>query len=123
MTPPPIERDAEPRGAERRQHPRARAEWPITILLDDGYHQATLRDVSASGVCFHIDRPVPEMSLLSLQIDLPGSTPRKLRGEGVVVRSERIASAVDHYEVALFFHALEDDDRVALESYVSETHA
>ena len=47
--------DPQPRGAERRQHLRARAEWPITIRLEDGEHEAKLRDVSRGGICFFLD--------------------------------------------------------------------
>ncbi len=109
-------------GAERRIHPRAKAEWPLTVALPEGYFEARLRDVSAAGVCFHIDRPVAEMSVLALQLDLPlGDETRRIRGEGAVVRCMRVSPALEHYEVAVFFHSLDDDDRAALEAYVSAT--
>ena len=107
-------------GAERRAHPRAAAEWPITIALPEGYFEARLRDVSASGVCFHVDRPVAEMTVLRLQLDLgePGEKQR-VDGRGVVVRCRRISPAVDHYEVAVFFDQIEQRDRDLLERYCS----
>ena len=105
----------------RRSQPRVRVEWPITISLPEGYFQANLRDVSPAGVCFHLDRQVPEMSILSLQLDLPApSGPRRIQGRGAVVRCVRVAPALDHYEVAVFFHELADEDREALSRFVMD---
>ena len=74
-------------GSERRQWQRARAEWPITVVLDDGVHQAKIRDVSRGGVCFFLDRPVPEMTLLRMEFDLPVEKGvRRISGQGAVVR-------------------------------------
>lgn len=113
-----------PSGAERRRHPRRTAEWPVTLSLPEGYFEARLRDVSASGACFHLDHAVPEMTALSIQLDLPtlqGDDSRRVSGTGVVVRCQRVSPALDHYEVAVFFHELADDDRLALESYVQRS--
>lgn len=120
---------------ERRRHPRRDAEWPVTLSLPDGYFDARLRDVSSSGACFHLDRPLPEMTQLSLQLDLPegaaadggevreahGPRGQRVRGTGVVVRCQRVSPALDHYEVAVFFHQLEDEDRLALERFVTSS--
>lgn len=103
---------------DRRRHPRARADWPITLALPEGSFQARLRDVSASGVCFHLDRPVPEMSLLAVELRLPGDGPaRSVRGRGVVVRCQQVSPALEHYEVAVFFNELEDADRELLAGF------
>ena len=73
----PAQRQDSHGGAERRQHPRARADWPITIVLDDGVHEAKIRDVSRGGVCFFLDRPVPEMTALRLS---PTQSVQAVRG-------------------------------------------
>ena len=107
-------------GAERRAHPRAPAEWPITIALPEGYFEANLRDVSASGVCFHVDRPVSEMTVLRLQLDLDSEGDKhRVDGRGVVVRCKRIAPALEHYEVAVFFDQIEARDRELLAQHCS----
>jgi len=107
-------------GAERRAQPRAQADWPITIALSEGYFQARLRDVSSSGVCFHMDRAVPEMTVLRMQLELPGTQgSRRVDGTGVVVRCQRVAPAMEHFEVAVFFNELGEEDRAALRAYVS----
>ena len=58
-------------GRERRRHPRVRGDWPVTVELPDGPHQARVRDVSRGGVSFFLDRPIQEMTLLRVEFDLP----------------------------------------------------
>ena len=115
-----------PSGRERRQHPRAEAQWPVDLLLADGPCKARLRDVSRSGVCFYIERPIGLMTLLQLELDLPaapGAKARRVRGAGAVVRCERISPGVEHYEVAVFLHDLSESDREALDAHVRATAA
>ena len=106
-------------GAERRKHARGRADLPITVLLDDGTHEAKIRDVSRGGVCFFLDRPLAEMTALEIEFDLPmGPGIRRVRGMGAVVRCEKIARMVDHYEIAVFVHDMAAPDRETIASYV-----
>ncbi len=120
-SPPHPHRFPAPReGDERRNHPRAAVDWPVTIALDDGEHEARLRDVSRSGVCFYLDRRIPEMTILRLELDLPGaSDPGRVSGVGVVVRCRRVAPPVDHYEVAVFLNDISDSDRERLAGVVA----
>jgi len=109
-------------GAERRRWRRAPAEWPITIVLDDGPHEGRVRDVSRAGVCFFLDRPVREMTRLKIELDLPvEGGRRRITGEGAVVRCEEIAVGVDHWEVAVFVQEMADPDRETIEEYVRAT--
>jgi hypothetical protein len=111
-----------PGGSERRAHPRANCNGSITIQLQDGAHQARLRDVSRAGICFYLDRPLAEMTILSVRIDLPGraqATPVRLDGRGVVVRCQPIARAVDHYEIALFLDEMGEPQRAHLDAFVA----
>lgn len=119
---PPVSRHTDqPSGRERRQWHRARVEWPITVVLDDGPHQARIRDVSRGGVCFFLDRPVKEMTALRVEFDLPvASGVRRISGMGAVVRSERIAERVDHYEIAVFLSDMAQPDRETIEEYVTQ---
>ncbi|MEE8469213.1 MAG: PilZ domain-containing protein [Planctomycetota bacterium] len=111
-------------GPERRQWQRVQAEWPITVVLDDGPHEARIRDVSRGGVCFFLDRPVPEMTALRIEFDLPveGGV-RRISGLGAVVRCERIAQALEHYEIAVFLQEMADPDRETVEAYVDRWRA
>ncbi|MEM8709389.1 MAG: PilZ domain-containing protein [Planctomycetota bacterium] len=108
-----------PTGAERRKHDRARADLPITVVLDDGIHEAKIRDVSRGGVCFFLDRPVPEMTALKLEFDLPVTMGvRRISGHGAVVRCERIGKHIDHYEIAVFMQDMATPDRDTIAQYV-----
>ncbi|MCZ6596465.1 MAG: PilZ domain-containing protein [Planctomycetota bacterium] len=117
--PPTVPRARE--GDERRNHPRVTADWPITITLDDGEHEARIRDVSRSGVCFYLDRRIPEMTVLRMELDVPAAERGgpSLVGSGVVVRCQPISELVDHYEIAVFLHDMDERDRDRLESYVA----
>ena len=108
-----------PTGAERRRHPRAPADWTVEIALEDGLHRARLRDVSRIGMCFHLERPIPMMTVLRVGLDLPvtGGV-RRVTGSGAVVRCQRISPALEHYEVAIFLHEMGEEDRDALGRHV-----
>jgi len=118
----PAPRPDSPKGAERRRHQRARADWPITVILEDGVHQARIRDVSRGGVSFFLDRPIPEMTALRVQFDVPvDSGVRKIQGVGAVVRCERIARNLEHYEIAVFVQDMALPDRETVDGYVRRT--
>lgn len=81
-----------------------------------------MRDVSRAGVCFFIDREIPVMTRMRIDLELP--VPDGLRfvtGTGVVVRCERISQRIEHYEVAVFFHEMAEPDADALAAYVAAT--
>lgn len=108
-----------PVGRERRKHDRALADLPVTILLDDGVHEAKIRDVSRGGVCFFLDRPVPEMTALRVEFDLPVAVGvRRISGQGAVVRCEKIGKHIDHYEIAVFMQDMAAPDRETIAEYV-----
>ena len=111
-------------GRERRAHPRAECDGSITIQLDDGSHVARLRDVSRAGICFYLDRPLAEMTILSVRIDLPhrgGSQATRIEGRGAVVRCLPLSRVVDHYEIALFLNELAETERERLDAFVAAT--
>ena len=118
----PLHDDASARvGHERRRHPRATIDCPITIELEDGPVEARLRDVSHAGVCFFLDRRIPEMTVLGLRLDLPaakGARAARVQGSGVVVRCMAIGPHVDHYEIALFLNHMSESDREVLDAYI-----
>src|SRR5262245_57054786 len=109
-------------GRERRAHPRASCDATLTIQLEDGAHRARLRDVSRAGLCFFLDRPLPEMPLLSVRIDLPAHSsgpPMRIDGRGVVVRCLPISRGVQHYEIAVFLNELAEPQRESLDAFVA----
>lgn len=103
--------------AERRKAPRAKASFPI-LMSDQGKPcEATLKDLSTSGLCCSLPKALPEMSLLQIDLDLPGGKVRH-RILGAVVRC---AKAAHGYEVAVFFTDVSPEARKALTAYV-EAH-
>ncbi len=108
-------------GSERRRWARTGVDLPMTVNLSGGRSEARLRDISRAGVCFFLDRPIPLMTVLELSVSLPvkGGL-RRVGGHGAVVRCERIAKAVDHYEVAVFLHEMAEADRRTIEDFVAQ---
>ena len=106
-------------GSERRRWTRAIADLPVTVALSGGRSEARLRDISRAGLCFFLDRPIPLMTVLQLSVALPmANGVRHVNGQGAVVRCERIAKGVEHYEVAVFVHEMAEADRRTIEEYV-----
>lgn len=109
----------EPAGFERRRWARAAADWPISLSLADGTFEARVRDVSQAGVCFFLDRPMPLMTVMRIDLDLPVENGKRMvQGRGVVVRCERISERIEHYEIAVFLDDLAQPDREVLAAYV-----
>jgi hypothetical protein len=108
--------------SERRRHPRAALDWPVTLELPEGPCEARLRDVSRIGLCFFLDRPVTEMTVLSMQIVLPPPLPdspgAQVNGSGVVVRCQPLSTLVDHYEIAVFLNDMDEEQRKRLDAFV-----
>lgn len=107
-------------GRERRRWARALAEMPITLVGPEGSSEARIRDVSRAGVCFFLDRQVPLMTVLGVAFDIATPVGRtRIQAHGAVVRCERIAKALDHWEIAVFLHDMGETDRHALEEFVA----
>jgi len=86
-----------------------------------------VRDLSPSGVCFHITKPVPYMTKVKLMLWLPDASKNGDQNEfpcsGVVVRSEPCngsnGSDPSEYEVAVFFTEMPRPTLAAVEAYVA----
>jgi len=103
---------------ERRRHHRTSIEdLPITL---DGDTALRVRDLSQSGACFFSETPLRMMTHVRFSFDFPlaDGTQARAEGEGVVVRCERLSSALGHYEVALFFQDLYPGSDRAIRDYL-----
>ena len=112
-------------GRERRRHPRAAGDWPLSIRLTAGshagLHTARVRDISRAGVCFYMEHPIPLMTVLEVALELPvAGGVRRVHGEGAVVRCEPISASLAHYEVAVFIQHMADADRDAIAAHVAK---
>jgi hypothetical protein len=120
MTPPRSHAESEPRpaAADRRRHPRANHDGPLTVLVAGRTMDVRLRDLSAAGLCFYCEEPVDEMTLLDVRLDLPDGQKKEFRAKGAVVRCERISAHLEHYEIAVFLHEIAEDQRARLAAFV-----
>ncbi|HKE00445.1 MAG TPA: PilZ domain-containing protein [Planctomycetota bacterium] len=101
--------------SERRAHPRAKAEFPITIGAADRRVAARVRDLSRSGVAFSSPVAIAEMTKVACDLDLPAPVKRTVKVEGAVVRCAKAAAG---FEVAVFFTTIADADRAAIGALV-----
>ncbi len=111
------------RGSERRQHPRAQANRPLTVAIGGERREVRLRDLSAGGLCFFSDEPIPEMTMVKVELELPerGShgAPKAVDARGAVVRCRRVSPLLEHYEIAVFLHDLLESDAERLAEFVA----
>ncbi|HIG12108.1 MAG: PilZ domain-containing protein [bacterium] len=112
------------KGRERRRWPRARADWPITLEAPEGSYEARVRDISTAGVCFFLDRPLSVMTALGIELELSleDRSNRRvsvIRGQGVVVRCEKISEHLEHFEIALFMPDFSEAEKSLIERYVA----
>lgn len=102
--------------AERRTHPRAKAEFDITIGTDSR-SSVRVRDISKSGVAFVSAIPIPEMTLVRLELVLPGAKGNLIKADGAVVRSEKRSGG--DYDIGVFFMAITDTAREEIAGFVT----
>lgn len=106
---------------ERRAHPRVAAP-ELPLRLADGANALRVRDISQSGVAFFSESSIPLWTTVKFELELPGpdGEAQTVRGEGAIVRCDRVSPAVGHYEVAVFFQHLDRDALNNLKAYLRE---
>ncbi len=115
------------RRKERRKFPRIK-DKDISVQLSGGGFQTISQslDVSASGIYCKVDRRVPLMTRVEIELSLPGKTKtaarKNLSVEGVVVREHPVKKEgrVQYYDVAIFFSALTPKERKLLVDYIEK---
>jgi hypothetical protein len=110
---------------ERRLHPRVGAPDLPLHLGDDSNALFRVRDVSQSGAAFFAEEPIPVMTKVRFSFALPTADGQEslIQGEGAVVRCARLAPAIGHYEVAIFFQDLAPDCQEAIEAFINQALA
>jgi c-di-GMP-binding flagellar brake protein YcgR len=109
-------------GKERRREPRTAADRPLVVTVDESPVEVRLRDLSASGLCFFSEKPIPEMTALRIALDLADGkgASQRVQAGGAVVRCQPISPRVAHYEVAVFFHDIDEEARAQLKRFVTD---
>jgi hypothetical protein len=107
-------------GIERRQAPRVAASLPIQLGTQAGSQQAQLKDISQNGLCCSFRDAIPEMTLVRIDLRLPGQ-PDGHSVQGVVVRCARERGVnPPNYDVGVYFTEVSPDCRTAIAGFVAK---
>lgn len=106
------------RQQERRKHPRSRRGFKHPEHLAEGGLINHVENISCSGVLCQTRRPVPEMTKMSIVLELPAPLNRHIEAEGVVIRCEAEDPHGNAFKVAILYTRLNDDDHEAIREFV-----
>lgn len=103
---------------ERRRAPRASVSIPIRLSPRGEAEPATLVNLSTSGLCCHFGEAMTEMTLVGIDLDLPGCAERA-RVQGAVVRCDKVRGVnPPTYEIGVFFTDMSDATRRTIHEFV-----
>lgn len=121
----PKEPDMAERVQNRRGKPRVDANLEARITGADGGFQATVENMSMSGLLLNSDRHIPEMTILGMRLALPANPETRSPAfafelTGAVVRSEPSQDDPERYEIAVFLTDMARESRSALQSFIED---
>jgi len=100
---------------DRRRDARARISLPTHVVRRGGMEPIEMLDASYRGLFVRMDDPPPERELVKLLIEMPED--REMEVHAVVVRI--VLDPLGRSGVGLRFFALNGQDRIAWESFIS----
>ena len=103
--------------SERRRAPRALADFPISLSPAEGAAPARLKDLSTIGLCCTTAQEMPEMTVVGIDLQLPGSAASH-KVQGAIVRCDPIQD--DGFEVAVYFTEIGNEAKHAVGAYVAQ---
>jgi len=116
--------------AERVQDRRSKArvdagKLQAKVTAGEGGFEATVKNMSMSGILLTSDRHVPEMTIVGMRLSLPpnekiGSPAYAFEISGAVVRSEASVDDANKFEVAVFLTEMTRETRSALKAFIEE---
>ena len=105
--------------AERREFPRVRVKWPVSVLTDKNTIQAETRNITVNGIFISSKHLLRLNEILPLHISPPNRQPIDVTG--TVIRSDH--QALDErsisYGMGICFVKVSDEDRHFLEDVIS----
>jgi hypothetical protein len=105
---------------ERRRAPRASVSIPIQLSPHGEAQPATLTNLSTSGLGCEFGEAMTEMTLVGIDLDLPGAS-KPARVQGVVVRCDKIRGVnPPTYEIGVFFTEMSDETRAVVMEFVEQ---
>lgn len=105
-------------GQERRRYPRSRRTIAGSLHDDSPGVLNHIDNISANGVLCHTVRPIPLMTKLSIALELPKPSEKRIECEGIVVRCEPHERGEDRFKVAILYTKLSDDDYQSIREFV-----
>ena len=105
-------------GEDRRRYPRSRRGFKV--IEDDGGPGVLnhVDNISANGVLCHTVKPIPLMTKMSIVLELPRPSNRRVECEGIVVRCDPHELGDDHFKVAILYTKISDEDAQAIHDFV-----
>lgn len=102
---------------DRRRAPRAQADFPIQIVGKAAGRPAQLKDISEIGLCCSCSERIDEMTLLAIDLQLPGAQVQH-KVKGAVVRCEPLRQQ-GSFELAVYFTEIAPQTKAALKQLVA----
>ena len=101
---------------DRRRKQRTSKPLKFRIIPEDAAHdiEGETKDLSCIGASCKMNKHIPEMTRLQLNLDLPGGTESF---EGLVVRSDKVGE--DEYNVAIYFSEIDFGIRKKIDKFVN----
>lgn len=106
--------------SDRRRYPRRHKRLPVVTDHSGPGVMNHIDNISASGVLCHTVKPIPLMTKLGIAIELPKPQERRVECEGVVVRCDPHDQGDDHFQVAILYTKIEDEDHKAIVEFVDQ---
>lgn len=115
---------------ERRAHPRVRADLAAQIVTHAKNREpvvARARNISCSGLYFHLNRYIAPFQKLHLSMIVPLIEQNRVHNE--VIQLDAVTVRVDpeeedpdvlDYHIAVFFENISENDRQVIARYVSQ---
>ena len=105
--------------AERREFPRVRVKWPVSVLADNATIQAETRNITVNGIFISSKELLRLNETFPLHISPPNRQPIEVTG--TVIRSDHYALDERNisYGMGICFVKVSDDDRHFLEDEIS----
>ncbi|MBM3243344.1 MAG: PilZ domain-containing protein [Candidatus Omnitrophica bacterium] len=110
-------------GIERRVHPRIDKELPFKVAAN-GYGFSTFtKNLSCVGAYCRITKYIPPFTKVMVKLSLPvkeagGNKNYAVNCEGVIVRTEDETKG--GFNIAIFFNAINDDQRKKISRYINQ---
>jgi hypothetical protein len=108
-------------GIERRRAPRARADFSIQVADRGSSRPAQVKDLSTNGLCCYHGDAINEMTLVGVQLEIPGDDCGPHDVQGAVVRCDKLRGQnPPTYEIAVYFTEITPQARRAIAGYVEQ---